>query len=68
MKYGDQATRHISSASYDYVKPFGSDVKWRTLGTRPKFKPLNDNPPPTQYNPNYDINKPRVGNMVTGKS
>ena len=64
----EKATRHISSASYDYIKPFGSDVKFKTIQGRPKFKPLNNNPTPTQYDPNINSIKPVKQNMMTSKS
>lgn len=55
---------------YDTSKPFGSDAKPITIQGKAKFKPLNMNPSPTSYEPNYSQVKPKSNNinMLTSKS
>lgn len=65
----ERTQRNVSAASYDYLQPFGSDVKFKTIGTRPTKQPLNINPSPTQYSPFYDAVKPKSNNnAMTSKT
>lgn len=68
LKFAQKATHNISSVSYDYLKPFGSDATFKTIQGRPKFKPMNNNPGPTSYNPKLHGIMPNQNNLLTSKS